>query len=101
MIEKKYLKSKPICKVKFSLPKSKVEPAKTVSVVGDFNGWDASANPLKKQKTGNFASTVDLKINEDYQFRYVLDEKIWINDEEADSFVASNIGQEQNGLLSI
>ncbi|WP_191602204.1 isoamylase early set domain-containing protein [Marinomonas algicola] len=101
MIEKKYLKSKPICKVKFSLAKNETESAKTVSVVGDFNNWDASANPLKKQKTGNFASTIDLKINEDYQFRYVLDGEVWINDENADRYVPANIGKEQNGLLSI
>ncbi|MCZ2721297.1 isoamylase early set domain-containing protein [Marinomonas sp. 15G1-11] len=101
MIEKKFLKSKPICKVKFSLPKSQVQAAKTVTVVGDFNNWDISATPLKKQKTGNFAATIDLDIHKEYQFRYVLDGKEWINDEEADRFVPANIGSEQNGLLSI
>jgi len=101
MIEKRYLKSKPICKVKFSLPKTDIEQAKTIAVVGDFNNWDVTANPLRKQKSGLFTSTVDLEINRSYQFRYILDGKIWINDAEADSFVPSNVSLEQNCLLSI
>ncbi|MFT2111160.1 isoamylase early set domain-containing protein [Marinomonas sp. 2405UD68-3] len=101
MIEKRYLKSKPICKVKFSLSKADIESAKNIAVVGDFNNWDITANPLRKQKSGVFSSTVDLEIDRSYQFRYVLDGKIWINDTEADSFVPSNVSLEQNCLLDI
>ena len=101
MIEKKYLKTKPLCKVKFALPSATVAPAKSVSVVGDFNDWDLQANPMKRQKSGLFASTVNLKTNNQYQFRYVLDGHIWLNDEDADGFVASNISMEKNGVLAL
>ena len=37
-IKKQFLKSKPVCKVTFSLP---AEEAKKVSVVGSFNEWNA------------------------------------------------------------
>ena len=48
-IKKQFLKSKPVCKVTFSLP---AEEAKKVSVVGSFNEWNAKKAPLKKLKNG-------------------------------------------------
>ena len=50
MIEKNYLKTKPECKVKFALPIEQIEGAKKVFLVGDFNNWDESATPMRKQK---------------------------------------------------
>jgi 1,4-alpha-glucan branching enzyme len=46
-ISKQYLKSKPICKVTFSIV---AEDAKNVSLVGSFNEWNAKATQLKKLK---------------------------------------------------
>lgn len=101
MIEKKYLKTKPQCKVKFALPADKVGNAKKVAVVGDFNNWDCNANPMKKQKSGVFASTLSLGIDAAYQFRYVLDDTEWINDEMADDYVPSPISYDTNGVISL
>ena len=42
-VKKKFLKSKPICKVSFRLPKEEAGGAETVHLVGDFNDWDSSA----------------------------------------------------------
>ena len=39
-ITKKFLKSKPVCKVTFALSETE---AKTAEVVGDFNDWGATA----------------------------------------------------------
>ena len=36
-IQKRYLKSKPVCKVTFSLPREAVKSVKSVSIVGEFN----------------------------------------------------------------
>ena len=44
-IKKQFLKSKPICKVTFSVP---AEEANNVVVVGDFNEWNTEATNLKK-----------------------------------------------------
>ena len=41
-LKKKYLK-KGICKVTFRLPKEVAPSASAVSLVGDFNDWDAEA----------------------------------------------------------
>ena len=50
-ITKQYLKSKPICKVTFSVP---AENASEVKVVGTFNNWDTNTDGLKKLKNGTF-----------------------------------------------
>ncbi|MBJ7550957.1 isoamylase early set domain-containing protein [Marinomonas ostreistagni] len=101
MIEKTYLKTKPECKVKFALPIDKVEGAKKVFLVGDFNDWNESATPMRKQKTGVFASTVNLEKDKQYQFRYLVDGKIWLNDESADAFAQSPISHDQNCVLQL
>ena len=101
MIEKTYLKTKPECKVKFALPAEVIGDAKSVSVVGDFNNWDSTANPMKKQKSGVFVSTLNLSVETSYQFRYVLDGKEWLNDDMADAYVPSPISYDTNGVISI
>ena len=57
-IKKQFLKSKPVCKVTFTLP---AEEAKSVAVVGSFNEWNTDATPLKKLKNGSFKGTIDLE----------------------------------------
>ena len=101
MIEKTYLKTKPECKVKFALPAEAIGDAKSVAVVGDFNNWDSTANPMKKQKSGDFVSTLNLGIETSYQFRYVLDGSEWLNDDMADAYVPSPISYDTNGVISL
>ena len=48
-ISKQYLKSKPVCKVTFSVP---AKDADEVTVVGTFNEWDTKSTTLKKLKNG-------------------------------------------------
>ena len=60
-ITKKFLKSKPVCKVTFKLAKGQVNGAETVNVVGDFNAWDEQASPMKKLKAGGFSTTLELE----------------------------------------
>ena len=99
-IEKKVLKAKPVCKVKFSLSGEKYNSASSVLVLGDFNNWQVGETPLKKAKTGAWSVTLDLETGKDYQFRYLVDGTNWENDPEADKFIASGLGSE-NSVLSI
>jgi len=71
-LRKQYRKTGSHCTVTFSLPKAGAGSAQAVHVVGDFNGWDKSATPMKKQKNGSFAASVPLERNREYQFRYLL-----------------------------
>ena len=95
-ITKKYLKSKPVCKVTFELEGIEAD---SIVAVGNFNEWDATATPLKKFKNGKFKATVDLAADNSYEFRYIVDGS-YINDEQADSFVLNGFASE-NGVLNL
>lgn len=96
-IKKQFLKSKPICKVTFSIPAAE---ASKVSVVGTFNDWNTEATSLKKLKNGTFKGTIDLATDSNYEFRYVVDGN-YINDSEADDFAWSEYASAENGVLNL
>jgi len=73
-MKKQYLRTKPVCKVTFRLQKEVAQNAKTVNIVGEFNNWDIYATPMKKLKNGAFTATLDLGLDTEYQFRYLIDE---------------------------
>ena len=94
-ITKKYLKSKPVCKVTFELADI---DANKVSVVGSFNEW--SGTELKKLKNGKFKATIDVEKGNSYEFRYIVDET-YINDVEADSYVWNEYASAENSVLTV
>jgi 1,4-alpha-glucan branching enzyme len=98
-IEKKFLKAKPVCKVKFSLSGDQYKSADSVHVVGDFNEWKLDETPLKKSKTGTWSATIDLPAGKEYQFRYLIDGSKWENDPESDRFTPSGMSMDENSVL--
>ena len=96
-IKKQFLKSKPVCKVTFTVP---AEEAKKVAVVGSFNDWNDEATPLKKLKNGSFKGTVDLESGVSYEFRYLVDGQ-YQNDNEADAFAWNDFAAAENSVLSL
>lgn len=98
-LEKKYLKSKPICKVKFVAPEPLAESAKTIYLAGDFNDWKYEATKLRRQKDGRFATTLDLETGNEYEYRFVLDGEVWENDYSADKYVPNSIGVENSVVV--
>ncbi len=100
-LEKKYLKSKPICKVKFIAPSQLVNGAKNVALAGDFNDWNAKGTKLRKQKSGMYATTLDLQTGQEYQYRFVIDGERWENDYKADKYVPSNVCYEENSVVVV
>ena len=100
-IQKKYLKSRPVCKVTFSLPKTMGETTNKAFVVGEFNDWSTSATPMKKRKNGRFSTTVDLETGCAYQFRYLLGETRWENDPEADGDTPTPFGDSRNSVIHL
>ncbi|TXE06266.1 glycoside hydrolase [Seonamhaeicola algicola] len=96
-IKKQYLKSKPICKVTFSI---EAEAAKNVSVVGSFNEWNAKKAPLKKLKNGTFKGTVDLDKDHSYEFKYLVDGE-YINDTAADAYAWNDFANAENSVVNV
>ncbi len=100
-LKKQYLKSKPLCKVTFRLSADEAKNADCAKLVGDFNSWDKTVTPMKKLKNGDFTQTVSLDTDQEYQFRYLLDDAEWENDWEADSYVPSPISLEDNSVVQV
>lgn len=99
-LKKQYLKSKPVCKVTFSMGKEAAASSTKVDLLGEFNNWN-TAEPvkLKKLKDGSFKVTIDLPIDNEFQFKYLLDGERWVNDECADKYVNNGIDAEENSVL--
>lgn len=98
---KAYTKTMKKCKVTFELPAEATEGAKTVALVGDFNGWDTSATMMKKNKDGLFAASLSLDAGREYHFRYLIDGCRWENDWSADKYVQSPYGGAENSVVIV
>ena len=98
-IKKQYLKGKGICKVTFTIPEPEGNGAHKVHVVGDFNDWSISATPMKRSRKGIFTTSVNLKQDREYQFRYLFDDHRWDNDTEADKFAGTPYGDALNSVI--
>ena len=98
-LTKKYLKSKPICKVTFKLPVEAVKAAKKVSLLGEFNKWNPNDAVMRKLKDGSFTKTMDLEVGKEYQFKYLIDGEVWENDWEADKYVTAKFGEENSVVV--
>jgi 1,4-alpha-glucan branching enzyme len=99
-LTKRYLKSRPVCKVTFRLPKEAAESARSAAVVGEFNGWSAANHPMKKLKDGGFTATIELDEGQAYQFRYLLDGRVWQNEVDADGY-APTIFRSENSVIRL
>ena len=72
-----------------------------VNLVGDFNNWSVTAHPMTHLKSGDFTLTLDLKIDEAYEFRYLIDGSKWENDWEADKYVPSPFPGNENSVVIV
>lgn len=80
-------------RVTFSLPDG--EPAGPVSVVGDFNGWDPYANPLRARRNGTRTSVVKVPAGSTLRFRYLADGGVWFNDDTIE------VGESQDATIAV
>jgi|ERR1035437_1091551 1,4-alpha-glucan branching enzyme len=97
-LKKQYIKTKPVCKVTFILAKDIATSANQVNLAGDFNNWDIESIPMKKAKSGEFTASVELEKGKEYQFKYLIDGKKWINETEADKQVPNEF-QSENSVI--
>lgn len=97
MLQKEFTPKRTVCKVTFAIPAEWAE--KNVKLVGDFNDWDQSADALKKKKD-KWETTLRLKPESEYRFKYVLDGERWENDDAADSYIPNEFGTEDSLLVT-
>lgn len=101
MIKKEYLKDGKTCNVTFTFAAGVDPTTKSVALVGDFNNWDETSTPMKRQKNGRFRVKVKLECGKSYQFRYLMDHAIWENDEQADLYLRTPFGDCDNSVIEL
>jgi 1,4-alpha-glucan branching enzyme len=99
-IKKQFNEKRQVCKVTFTMTNEFVNSANRINLTGDFNNWDIESIPMKKNKSGAFSASVDLKQGKDYEFRYIIDGKDWLNEPDADMFVA-NVFLGENSVVVV
>jgi len=88
MVQKTYYKTKDYCKVKFSF---KTDEAETIAIVGLNSDWKTSVT-MSKRKDGSFSADVNLPKDSTHEFKYLVNETLWINEPEADKEVPNVFG---------
>jgi len=66
--------------------------AQAVFLAGDFNNWDASAHPMKKDKNGKWTAAFPLKPGR-YEYRFFVDGN-WENDPACSCCVPNEFGSQ-------
>jgi predicted flap endonuclease-1-like 5' DNA nuclease len=89
-------------KVKFVLSADIVAGAEDGLLIGEFNNWTLEEGfSLKKTKSGGLETTVSLEAGRSYQYRYLLSDGRWVNDNNAIQYVHDAHFQIDNCLISV
>ena len=92
MLRKRRLTKENVVKVTFDLPPEAA--SESARVVGEFNRWEGT--PLERQKNGTWRATVTLDPGREYQFRYLIDGRRWMNEPSADGYVRNPYGEDNS-----
>ena len=88
MVQKTYYKTKDYCKVKFSF---QTDAAETIEILGLNSDWKNSVI-MSKKKDGSFSADVNLPKDSTHEFKYLVNETLWVNEPEADKEVPNAFG---------
>ena len=99
-LKKQFDEKNHVCKVTFTMTKETADTAKHINLAGDFNNWDMESIPMKKIKGGGFSASVNLIQGREYEFKYLIDGKIWLNEPEADMLVP-NVFLSKNSVVIV
>ncbi len=68
-------------KIRFTLPAANIIGADECVLLGEFNNWNLEEGfYLQKQADGSMTVEVELAAGKDYQYRYLLSNGRWVND---------------------
>lgn len=91
MLKKRYFKTKDEYEVTFNY----TGDADSVTLVTEANDWVPV--PMKKSKD-TFTTKMRVPANGRYQFRYLVNDTEWVNDDAADAYVPNEHGT-QNSVV--
>ncbi|MFO7536968.1 MAG: isoamylase early set domain-containing protein [Chloroflexota bacterium] len=94
MIRKRFFKTKDEVEVTFEY--TETEGVNSVALVSEHNNWQpVEMTPLKR---GGFQTKERFPKNGRFQFRYLVNGEMWVNDEDADGYVGNEHGS-QNSIV--
>lgn len=96
MLTKKYFKTKDEAEVTFQFARDDVS---SVALMGDFSDWEPVAMKQNK-KTKIYSAKVRLPKNQSFHFKYLLNEKEWENDYQADQYLPNDFGTENSVVIT-
>lgn len=74
-------------KIKFLLPANVVAGATEGLLLGEFNNWNPDeAIQLQKKEDGSMVAELSLTTGKTYEYRYLLSDGRWVNDDSSKSF---------------
>jgi 1,4-alpha-glucan branching enzyme len=73
--------------------------ADSIHLVGDFNGWDKRATPLRLTEAG-WKISIELEAGKSYQYRYLIDGREWHNDWQADAYATNQFGGDNSVVIA-
>lgn len=80
MVQKTYYKTKDYCKVKFTL---NFDNAETIEISGLNSDWQNTII-MSKKKDGSFTCDINLPKDSRHEFKYLVNNNVWVNEPEAD-----------------
>ena len=98
-LKKSFSKDNKTCTVTFIVSKEAAQGAKTINLAGDFNSWSSTDTPLTLGNDGSFSVSLDLAVDREYQFRYLLDGCRWENDWKADKYIPAPFSNADNSVV--
>ncbi len=89
-------------KITFTLPNYIVRGAEGGIILGDFNNWNIDRGiPLHKNENGDLTVTIELISGESYQYRYLLSDGRWENDDSAHEYWADSSVSTENCVIHV
>jgi len=88
MIRRRSVSPKQV-KVSFALPDEHPHATRAY-VAGTFNDWDPKANPLIHRSNATHSAVITLDKGKRYAYRYVTEDGIWFNADDADEYEGEN-----------
>jgi 1,4-alpha-glucan branching enzyme len=97
MLKKKFFKTNDDCEVTFEFA---APEANDVALYGEFTEWEPVAMKKAKAKNAAFKFKTRLPKDGQFQFRYLIDNQIWENDEAADAYWVNDQGSENSVVIT-
>ena len=100
-LSKTYIKSRNSYKVTFEVPAQANPNKQDIKLLGDFNDWSWEEAPTMKKTKSTFKVAVELSAGKKYQYRFMVGQEYWYNDEIADEYVSSPFGGIDNCVVNL